>query len=158
MINPVFLKPNTVFLNGCFCVFLLVLTGCQRHQTLNKPETLSETTRGPTPSPVVPSTPQQERQAPPTYEAKMPSSTAIGRPANGMALLRITVAEASGAPVRATIAFERGITYGYRLFRQIPPGVYRVEAMAVGYKPKYMTITLLAGQVLNQTLLLEKDR
>lgn len=158
MIYPTFLKPITSLLNGCLVVFLVVSTGCQRHQTLKKPGSLSEEMGEAMSASVVPPTPQNERHMLTTYEAKTPPSAATGRPANGMALLRITVVEASGNPVRATIAFERGITYGYRLFRQIPPGVYRVEAMAVGYKPKYVTLTLLAGQVVNQTLFLEKDK
>ncbi|MBN8588361.1 MAG: carboxypeptidase regulatory-like domain-containing protein [Rhodothermia bacterium] len=163
--------PNINFSMRFLVVFFMVglfLTGCQRTQKLNKPEVGIVSVKDVLPE--MPSSPQSpkpvkanknETEKPKNVyseTAKTTDGTKYGQPEAGMALLRITVADVSGTPVRATIAFERGITYGYRLFRQVPPGVYRLEAMATGYKPKRQTITVLSGQVVNQTLFLEKEK
>jgi len=145
----------------------LLLSGCQRTQKLNKPEEdalpvtdIAPETLSSRPASKPAETDKNETERPKNVYSEAPKTTdgtKYGQPEAGMALLRITVADVSGRPVRATIAFERGITYGYRLFRQVPPGVYRLEAMATGYKPKRQMVTVLSGQVLNQTLFIEKE-
>ena len=95
-----------------------------------------------------------------SVSGKTAAAPAIATPdaSSASGLLRITVADLNGKPVRATIAFSHGITYGYRLFRQIPAGVYRIEVMAIGYRSQVKTVVLQAGQILNQTFRLEPDR
>lgn len=80
------------------------------------------------------------------------------KPSAGTGLVRITVVDEQSNPIRATISASYGITYSYRMFRWVPAGRYQVEVFAHGYQRTVLEVPILAGQVVNKTVYLKRQR